>query len=67
MIPEHRSAIVDYLGENPDSNIRAILESTKIERGEIYAILCELERKHKVHRHGGLDGTTITFFWNLLD
>lgn len=67
MLPEHKSAIVEYLEKNPDSNIRAIFESTKIDRKEIYTILCVLENKHDVERRGGLDGTTLTFFWKLLD
>ncbi len=67
MLPEHKSAIIEYLEGNPYSSIRAIYESTKIDRRDLYTELCTLERRNEVTRHGGLDGTTITFLWKLPD
>jgi predicted transcriptional regulator len=67
MLPEVKNAIVEFLGSNPGSCTREVVQNAGTERDVVYSTLCELEDKNVVERRGGLDGLTITFVWNLLD
>ena len=66
MLTEIKYGIMEHLVACPDSNTREVNEAIPDhDRSTVYSSLCELERKGAVRRKGGLDGTTITFIWNL--
>ncbi len=66
MLTENKSAIIKYLESEPDSSTREVSCGAAVQRSVAYELLCELESKGMVRRRGGLDGTTITFKWDLV-
>jgi predicted transcriptional regulator len=67
MLPEVKEAIIEFLGSNPGSCTREVVQNVDAERAVVYSTLRELEIKNIVGSSGGLDGMTVTFVWNLLD